>query len=80
MGKLCLGRVPDLDGIGIVANQVLEVHCQGAAISLEALATGFDALSNIDDDGGESVLIDPDFLVVGNFANFASDGSVSEGV
>jgi phage major head subunit gpT-like protein len=55
------------------------VDCQGAAISLETLTTGVDALGNVEDDGGKPVLIDPDFLVVGNLADLAREGSASEG-
>jgi hypothetical protein len=80
VGKLCLGRVPDLDGVGIVADEVLEVDCEGAAISLETLATGVDALGNVEDDGGKPIFIDPDFLVVGNLADLARERSVSERV
>jgi hypothetical protein len=71
VGELCLGRVPDLDGVGVVADQVLEVNCQGAAVALEARAGGVDALGDVEDDRGEAVLVDVDFLVVGDLADGA---------
>jgi hypothetical protein len=71
MGELGLGRVPDFDGVGIVADQVFQVDRQGAAVALEAVAGGVDALGDVEDDGGEAVLVEVDFLVVGDFADRA---------
>lgn len=71
MRELCLGRVPDLDGLGVLADQILEVDRQGAAVALEPLAVGFDPLGDVEDDGGEAVLVEVDFLVVGDLADRA---------
>jgi hypothetical protein len=78
VGELCLGRVPDLDGVGVFADQVLEVDRQGAAVALEAGAGGVDSLGDVEDDRGEAVLVDVDFLVVRDLADGAgSQGSVA---
>ena len=71
------GCVPDFDRVGVVADELLEVRGEGAAVRLEvACRRGgggprADALSDIKDDAGEAVLVDVDFLVVGDLADFA---------
>ena len=78
VGKGGLGRVPDLDRVGVVADKFLEVCGQGAPVGLEAVGCGRggrrgpDALGDVKDDAGEAVLVDVDFLVVGDFAEFAA--------
>lgn len=83
MGELGFGRVPNLDRLGVVADQVFEVDCQGAAVALQPVAGGVDALGDVEDDGGEAVFVDVDFLVIGDFADRAGGvglvGSPGEG-
>jgi hypothetical protein len=71
VAELGLGRVPDLDAVGVVADQVFEVDCQGAAIALQAVAGSVNALGDVEDDGGEAILVKVDFLVVGDVADRA---------
>ena len=71
MGELRLGRVPDFDGVGVLADQVFQVGCQGAAVPFQASAGGVDTLRDVEDDGGEAVFVEVDFLVVGDFADCA---------
>ncbi len=71
MAELGLGGVPDLDAVGVVTDEVLEVDGQGAAVALESVARGVDALGDVEDDGGEAVLVEVDFLVVGDLADRA---------
>lgn len=66
-----LGRVPDLDGVDVLADELLEVRRQGPAVDLGARARGADALRDVEDDARETVRVDPDFLVVGYLAEFA---------
>lgn len=49
------------------------MDCQGAAIALEAGPRGVDALRDVQDDGGEAVFVDVDFLVVGDLADRAGN-------
>ena len=79
MGELRLCCVPHFDRIGVAANQVLQVHGHRLAILLEARLVrpgGLYALGNVEDDAGESVLIDPDLLVVGDFAQIAEERAI----
>lgn len=71
VGELGLGRVPDFHSVGVLADQVFEVDCQGAAVLLESAAGGVDALRDVEDDGGEAVGVEVHFLVVGDFADHA---------
>ena len=74
VGELGLGCIPDLDGVGVVADEVFQVDCQGAAVALEAGAGGVDALRDVEDDRGEAVFVDVNFLVVGDLADGAGAG------
>lgn len=79
MGELRLCCVPHLDRIGVAADQVFQVHGHRLAVLLEARLVrpgGVDALGNVEDDAGEPVLIDPDLLVVGDFAQIAGHGAI----
>lgn len=72
MGELRLGRVPHLDRVGIVTDKLLEVRRQRAPVRLETAAAGADALGDVEDDAGETVLVDVDLLVVGDLAQRAA--------
>ena len=50
----------------------------GAAVDFRAGSWLANALCDIEDDAGEAVLVDPDFLVIGNFSEFAAT-CVSDG-
>jgi hypothetical protein len=69
-----LGRVPDFDRVYVVADEVLQMDCQGAAVTFEAGPRGVDALRDVEDDRGEAVLVDVDFLSVGDLADLAGGG------
>lgn len=79
--KRGLGRVPDFDRVGVVADEFFEVRSERAAVGLEVGVgrggggggggLGADALGDVEDDAGEAVLVDVDFLVVGDLADFA---------
>ena len=77
VAKFRLGRVPDFDRVCVVADEVLQVDCQSAAVTLEAGPRGVDALGDVEDDRGEAVLVDVDFLAVGNLADLARRGGIS---
>lgn len=70
--ELGLSSVPDLDSIDIGSNHVFEMGCHGTAVNLRARARASDALGDIEDDAGEAILIDPDFLVIGDLSQFAA--------
>lgn len=72
MGELCLGCVPHLDSVSIVADELLQVCGQREAVSLKAAARFADALGNVEDDAGEAILVDVDFLVVRDLAQLAA--------
>jgi hypothetical protein len=72
MCKLRLCRVPHFDCISIVANQVLEVSCQSAPVALQPASRGVYALGYVEDDGCEAILVDVDFLVVGDLTDSAA--------
>jgi hypothetical protein len=77
VGELGLGGVPDLDGVDVLADQVFEVGCQGTAVALKGvLPGGFHALHNVEDDGGEAIFVDVDFLVVRDLANRAGGNNI----
>lgn len=69
--ELGVGRVPDLDTFDVGADNLLEVHRQRLAVDLGGAARPADALRDLDDDGREAVLVDEDFLVVGDLADLA---------
>jgi hypothetical protein len=70
--KLRLGRVPDLDRVDVGADHVLEVRRHGPAVNLGPGAGLADALCDVKDDAREAVLVDPDFLVVGDLSQLAA--------
>jgi hypothetical protein len=72
MGELGFGCVPHLDRVGVIADELLQVRGKRAPVGLEAAARGTDALSDVEDDAGEAVLVDVDFLVVGDLAKLAA--------
>jgi hypothetical protein len=74
VAEFCLGRVPDLDRVCVLADEVLQVDCEGAAVAFEAGPRGVDALRDVEDDRGEAVLVDVDFLSVGDLADLAGGG------
>jgi hypothetical protein len=72
VSELRLGRVPDLDCVGVVAHYVFQVDGEGAAVALERIVAGaLDALSDVEDDGGKAVLVEVDLLVIRDFADRA---------
>lgn len=72
--ELCLGSVPDLEALCILADKVLEVRRHGATVNFGP-STGFShALGYVEDDTREAILVDPDFLVVGDLAQLAVRG------
>jgi hypothetical protein len=78
--ELGLSSVPDLDSIDIGSNHVFEMGCHGTAVNLRARARASDALGDIEDDAGEAILIDPDFLVIGDLSQFADIGKLGRQV
>lgn len=52
----------------------------GAAVDFGTRAWLANALCDVEDDAGEAVLVDPDFLVIGNFSEFAAAAYVSDGL
>lgn len=76
-GEFRLGRVPDLDGVDVGADHVLEVRGHGPAVDLGAGAGLADALCDVKDDAREAVLVDPDFLVVGDLSQLAAKEDVA---
>lgn len=70
-GKLRRGRVPDLDGIDIVANNILQVGGKRTPVDFRPGTFSPDPLSDVENYGRISILVHPDFLVVGDLANFA---------
>lgn len=71
VGKLGITRVPHLDSINVATDQVLQVCRQCPAVDLDAATGRADPLGDVDDDAGEAVLVDVDFLVVWDLAQFA---------
>ncbi|CAG9980762.1 unnamed protein product [Clonostachys byssicola] len=76
-GELGFGRVPDLGGIDVAADELLEVRRQGSAVDLGSGSRPAHALGDVEDDAGEAVLVDPDLLVVRDFSEFAAQPPVS---
>jgi hypothetical protein len=71
--ELCLGGVPHLHGIDIVAHQILKMCSQGSPVVLERARSFWShALRDLDDDAREAILVDVDFLVVGDFAELTT--------
>ncbi|VUC34569.1 unnamed protein product [Clonostachys rosea] len=71
-GELGLGGVPDLEGILVRADEILEVRRHGPAVDLGSGARLAHALGDVEDDAGEALLVDPDLLVVRDFSDFAA--------
>lgn len=69
--KLRLRRVPNLDCIDVVAHQLLQVRREGPPVILQRTACWAHALCDVEDDAGEAVLVDVDFLVVWDLAELA---------
>jgi hypothetical protein len=47
------------------------MRCEGSTVDGGAAACYADALSDIEDDAGEAVFVEVDFLVIGDLANGA---------
>lgn len=71
MRKLGLGGVPHFNVVDVFSDDILEVDGERAAVLLDPTGGWADALGNVEDDGGEAVLVDIDFLVVGDLAQLA---------
>lgn len=71
LGEERRGRVPDLGAVEVVADDLFEVGRHGATVDLRAVALLADALVDLEDQTGETIAVDPDFLVVGHLAQIA---------
>lgn len=69
--EFSLGRVPDLDGVNVRPDHVFQMRGHGAAVNLGAGSGLSNALCDLEDDAREAILVDPDFLVVGDLSQFA---------
>jgi hypothetical protein len=79
VGKFSLCGVPHLHRVDVTADQILQVDGQRFAIGLETASCRPNALCDVEYDAGKSVLVDPDLLVVWDFAKPAGGGAyVSE--
>lgn len=52
------------------------MRSHGATVNLGASSRGAYALRNVEDDAREAILIDPDFLIVGDLAQLADIGEL----
>ncbi len=66
VGELGVSRVPDFEEVDVLADHVLKVGGQRPAVYFGAAACGAVALADLKDDAREAVLVDVDFLVVGD--------------
>lgn len=71
--EFSLGRVPDLDRVNVRADHVFQMCGHGAAVNLGAGSGLSNALCDLEDDAREAILVDPDFLVVGDLSQFAAE-------
>lgn len=74
--ELCLGSIPDLNRVDVRADHILQMRSHGPTINLGARSRLAHALSNVEDDAREPILINPDFLVVGDLAQLADVGKL----
>lgn len=75
-GELGLGGIPDLDSVDVRSNHVLEMRRHGASVNLRASARTADSFGDVKDDARKAILVDPDFLVIGNLSKLADVGKV----
>lgn len=78
VGELRHGRAPDFEQVGVGIHDILEVDGQRGAIGGVGAASGADALGDVEDDACEALLVQVDFLVIGDLADGA--GGVRRGV
>lgn len=71
--EFSFGRVPDLDRVDVRADHVFQMCGHGAAVNLGAGSGTSNALCDLEDDAREAILVDPDFLVVGDLSQFAAE-------
>lgn len=62
---------PDFQEVGVGIDDVLEVDGQRCAVGGVGAARWADALGDVEDDAGEAVFVEVDFLVVGHLADGA---------
>jgi hypothetical protein len=62
--KLRLGSVPDFEPVFVRANKLLEMCRECPPIDLGALTWWSNALGDVEDDAGEAIAVDPNFLVI----------------
>ena len=70
-------RIPDFDGVDVRVDDILQVSCQRGAIDLGTGSWLANSLSDVEDDAGEAVLVDVDFLVVGDLPELAVGGGLA---
>ena len=69
--ELCHGRIPDLDGLDIVANDVLQMRREGGPVDFRAGPLRPNPLGDVEDYRRVPILVHPDLLVIGDLANLA---------
>lgn len=68
LGEDRLCRVPHLDGVDVGTDQLLQMCGQGLAVDLWGAAGPSNALSYVEDDACETILVDENLLGVGDLA------------
>lgn len=69
--ELRFGGVPDLDAINIGSNELFKVSRQGTPVNFRAGAGIPNTLRDVKYNAREAILIDPNFLIIGNLAQLA---------
>jgi hypothetical protein len=70
-GELCLRSVPYFYSLEVGPNQLLQMRGHGVAIHLQPGPGCVDALCDVEDDAGEAIFVDVNFLVARYLANLA---------
>lgn len=68
LGEDGLCRVPHLDGVNVRTDQLLQMCGQSLAVDLWGAAGASNALSYVEDDACETILVDENLLGVGDLA------------
>lgn len=74
--KLGPDHTPHLHILHIILDNLLQMHRHGRPIDLLIAARWTHAFGDVKDDGGETVLVEKDFFVVGDLAECADIGEV----